>query len=316
MTTPGKPGLLASQNGCHSHPHPHPHPHPEPPSEHRLGHQGAKRQAVQFSQQLGQVRGQRLGVVAGLCRRWQLGHCRRRLPGCSPGFARRVWRFCHCPVAEIARPGLRRWKQSSAPAPCSPVAGAGARVMEVSMSPAWMPKRCSWASNRRFRSSPCGLVSGRLNQLTLYTSRFSRARRSRATTSSKPDCPPCALSSTSLRTPAAATLSPISVHSCIRVLALSVRVPANAACSGLKPTACVGKNRALTSGGMCGRAWAMTPSTRRLSTHSGRCGPCCSVAATGSTAISCALRPWSCAWAKSRAVQSAQKWDGVLMGAS
>ena len=36
---------------------------------------------------------------------------------------------------------------------------------------------------------------------------------------------------------------------------------------------------------MCGRVAATTPSTRSVSTLSGRCGPCCSVAATGSTAM-------------------------------
>ena len=42
------------------------------------------------------------------------------------------------------------------------------------------------------------------------------------------------------------------------------------------------------------------------STESGRCGPCCSMAATGRTATVCAAWPLACRRAKSRVVRSAQ----------
>ena len=175
-----------------------------------------------------------------------------------------------------------------------------------------MPKRCSCALNSAATDAPAASSSGKLNQLTLYTSRPSRARRSRATTSSKPTCPPWALSSTSFLTPVAATDSAMSVHSRMMVSALSVRVPANAVCSGLKPTACVGRNSTDWLAARCGSAAATTPSTRVVSTFSGKCGPCCSIAATGNTAT---VRDRSSAW-KSGDLRFAQwRMGDVVMGA-
>jgi hypothetical protein len=172
-----------------------------------------------------------------------------------------------------------------------------------------MPKRCSAALNKAFTSRPCASAIGRLNQLTLYTSRPRRARRSRATRSITLTCPPWALNSTSFFTPLAATDSPISVHSRITVSAFSVSVPAKRACSGLNPTAIVGRNSTGRSAASCGSAAATMPVTRSVSTDSGRCGPCCSVAATGSTATvrAASSKP------KSVVVRSDQKRGGVNM---
>ena len=111
--------------------------------------------------------------------------------------------------------------------------------------------------------------------------------------------------------PLAATHSPSSVHTRISVSALSVRVPAKAACSGEKPVVCVGKNNtALSASAACSgaQAAAMMPSAKSLSTLSGRCGPCCSVAATGKTAMA-RLRSSE---AKSVVLRCAQRWGPTV----
>src|SRR5450830_921059 len=63
-------------------------------------------------------------------------------------------------------------------------------------------------------------------------------------------CPPWLLNNSSLRTPARATHSPSSTHSRITVSGDSVSVPAKRWCSGLRPTAWVGRNSA---GNVAGR---------------------------------------------------------------
>ena len=125
-------------------------------------------------------------------------------------------------------------------------------------------------------------------------------------------CPPCALSSTKVFTPLAATDSPISVHKRITVSARKVKVPAKRACSGLKPTIWVGKNNTGRSQAKWGKLACTTPLTKSVSTDKGKCGPCCSVAATGNTAT---VRGKSnCA--KSAVLRSAQKRGEEFMAPS
>ena len=93
-------------------------------------------------------------------------------------------------------------------------------------------------------------------------------------------------------------------------------MPAKAACSGLKPTAWVGKKRAGVSWAICGMACAMMPSTKAVSTRNGKWGPCCSVAATGNTATRLAILPSAWHAAKFWVVQSAQYREGLLIDVS
>ena len=62
-------------------------------------------------------------------------------------------------------------------------------------------------------------------------------------------CPPWLLAMTSRRTPARATLSPISVHNRVRVSADKVKVPGNAWCSLDLPIGISGRNVAGRSAG-------------------------------------------------------------------
>ncbi len=86
------------------------------------------------------------------------------------------------------------------------VSGARCSIIEVSISPPWMPKRCSCALNSPLTASG----SGRLNQLLPYTSRPQRWRSSRATMSMAATLPPWPLNSSSFLMPARATHSPSS----------------------------------------------------------------------------------------------------------
>jgi hypothetical protein len=97
--------------------------------------------------------------------------------------------------------------------------------------------------------------------------------------------PPWLLTITSRRMPARATLSPISVHSRIRVSADNVSVPGNAWCSLDLPIGIIGRNVAGRSAGRRRSTSSTMPWLMQASTQTGRCGPCCSTAATGSTAI-------------------------------
>ena len=60
---------------------------------------------------------------------------------------------------------------------------------------------------------------------------------------------------------------------------ISLKVPAKRACSGLRPTVWVGKNKAGKSAGKFGQQAATTPFTRSVSTDSGHIGPGLSVSA-------------------------------------
>jgi len=110
--------------------------------------------------------------------------------------------------------------------------------------------------------------------------------------------------------PARATLSPSSVQSAISVAGASVSVPGKRMCSGLRPTFCGGKNNTGSSGGNSGSAASITPWSSVASTDTGRCGPCCSVAATGNTATVRSMPGDAASCAKSRVPRSAQKRDG------
>ena len=173
-----------------------------------------------------------------------------------------------------------------------------------------MPNRCSWALNCAFTSSG----SGRLNQLLLYTSKPCCMRSSRATMSITLTCPPWPFSRSSFLIPARATQAPISVHKAMMVAGDKVSVPAKDVCSVLKPIFCGGRNSTGRSAGNCGSAASITPCNSAASTFSGRCGPCCSTAATGNMAIVSAARPFVCASEKSCALTSAQSREGQAAG--
>ena len=68
--------------------------------------------------------------------------------------------------------------------------------------------------------------------------------------------PPWLLMMTSLRIPARATLSPISMNARSAVSGESVSVPRNARCSSEAPTACTGRNTAGESSGSSARTRA------------------------------------------------------------
>ena len=115
----------------------------------------------------------------------------------------------------------------------------------------------------------------------------SRARRSRATSSIAATLPPWLVTRTSLRSPARARLSPISVQARDRGRGRQrQRARDKPRCSARLPTRCTGRN---VTGRRVGQDLARRAPDRprrcKLSTPSGKCGPCCSTAASGSTAI-------------------------------
>ena len=118
----------------------------------------------------------------------------------------------------------RKWRACCICTEC----GASASITEVSRSPAWMPWRSSCSVN-----IPGGRPS--VYQFAATTIIAWRSRRSRVTMSITFICPPWALKNTSLRTPARATLAPMSIHSAISVCADSVTVPGYSECSLLLP---------------------------------------------------------------------------------
>ncbi len=119
------------------------------------------------------------------------------------------------------------------------------------------------------------------------------------------------LARTSLRTPARAMLSPISVSRRICVSAEMVMVPGKATCSSDLPIQTVGRKVTGRSFGRRARTAATLPSAMTVSTATARCGPCCSTAAMGRTAIHAAVSPAR----NSSVVISAQSCFGA-MGAS
>ena len=116
-----------------------------------------------------------------------------------------------------------------------------------------------------------------------------RTRRSRATISITGGLPPWLLKKTTRRRPARTTLSPIEFHCCIKVSAETDNVPAKRLCSSLLPTICIGIVSTEASAGSRSRANANTPALMLLSTDTGRCGPCCSMAASGCSATARAV---------------------------
>ena len=112
----------------------------------------------------------------------------------------------------------------------------------------------------------------------------------------------------SLRQPVRATLSPISVQARVTVSAEKVSVPGYSICSFDLPIAWMGRKRTGRSFGTRSIARARYPSLMNLSTPTGRCGPCCSIAATGSTATTLLMS----AAAKSRQLISAQSFVGSM----
>ena len=90
-------------------------------------------------------------------------------------------------------------------------------------------------------------------------------------------------------------------------LGASVSVPEYDRCSVDRPMSCGGSTSTGNDCGSCARAASSTPCSSSASTFSGRCGPCCSMAVTGSTATVRAARPASRAAANSRVESSAQK---------
>src|SRR5437773_2665842 len=106
----------------------------------------------------------------------------------------------------------------------------------------------------------------------------------------------------SLRTPARATLRPTSVHASASVWSATVSVPGNATCSVLRPTFMAGNTSSAGAAGCRVSAARTSPSLISASVARGRCGPCCSTAATGSSATVCSASMR----AKSVVVQSCQ----------
>ncbi len=92
-----------------------------------------------------------------------------------------------------------------------------------------------------------------------------RTRNSRATMSSIGTLPPWLLTSTSLRTPARATLSPISVQARISVSAERVSVPGEAMCSFDLPIAWTGRKVAGTCAGSLATTARIWPSAMAVS---------------------------------------------------
>ena len=113
--------------------------------------------------------------------------------------------------------------------------------------------------------------------------------------------PPWLLLSTSRRTPQPARAAPMRTMSAARSPDSTCRVPASpgCACSVLAPTGSSGSTRSGKSSGSRRTACASRPRPTSASVDSGRWGPCCSTAASGSTstgsrpAMRCASGPVS-----------------------
>ena len=74
-------------------------------------------------------------------------------------------------------------------------------------------------------------------------------------------------------------------HSPSKACSSTLNVPLKAVCSRLSPTVSAGNTSTELSAGKRCIIRRTTPSLMTASVDSGRCGPCCSTAATGSSAI-------------------------------
>src|SRR5262245_532623 len=96
--------------------------------------------------------------------------------------------------------------------------------------------------------------------------------------------PPCELAMIILRKPARCTPSPISNQVRMRLSAEWVMVPPERKCSLDFPIVWVGRNSTRRSSGRRASTVLINPSAIAVSVMTGRCGPCCSVEATGKIA--------------------------------
>ena len=186
-----------------------------------------------------------------------------------------------CRCGEGVRTPVRRAQRSrrnSAALDMSTSSGRKWSISEVSTSPPWMPWRSSSSEY-----IPCGRP--KRCQLVLTASMPNFTRSSRVTMPMISSLPPCDLTTTIFFMPARATDAPSSVQASISVFAGSVNVPGARRCSLDFPTAWTGRMRISISAGSRGATVSIIPFMIVVSVETGRCGPCCSIAATGRTAI-------------------------------
>ena len=138
-----------------------------------------------------------------------------------------------------------------------------------------------------FDSTASYIPSGSPNQrqCVATASMPKRTRSSRAAVAITEALPPCELASTSLRRPARRTPSPVSTSTRSSVSADSVSVPGDRMCSFDLPIDWIGSTSTRNSAGNRRFRQASMPSAMATSVITGRCGPCCSVAATGRMAM-------------------------------
>jgi hypothetical protein len=178
-------------------------------------------------------------------------------------------------MGEIAPPSAVDRKSRAAA--MSTVSGRKASISEVSMSPPWMPKAISWAdtSPRACRSRPTGISPPASPP----------APATRATGSTQVKVAAMAVHDDDLAHPGPRHRQPDLDPGAQRGLGVSVRVPAAQRCSFDLPTACTGRMRRSRSAGQAARSRSSIPSAIIVSVPTGRCGPCCSMAAVGSRAM-------------------------------
>src|SRR6516164_9617504 len=111
------------------------------------------------------------------------------------------------------------------------------------------------------------------------------ARRSCATTLMAALLPPWLVTITSFFTPARATLSPSANQVLSATSVGKVSVPGESICSVEMLTGCSGRRVTGTASGRSSRTRGKYACAIITSVPSGKCGPCCSVAASGRTSI-------------------------------
>ena len=188
--------------------------------------------------------------------------------------------------------------------------GAGRARRCGSFAPASCPRaRARAAASARSRSARHGCRPDRPGRracrgaTTCSSPRTSvPGPRSRRHAMSRRVCgwPPWLFRITSRRTPARATLSPISVHSASSVSTEPVSVPGNLMVLDRQPDRLRRQHQHRRVLGQLASARATMPWLIVVSTEIGRCGPCCSIAATGSTATVSAR-------------QGAERWPGQVL---